>query len=169
MIDRVKINKLISEYADRILAVAGEEDADADLRERILAAVNRARTEVSGVGIRVRRPTRPPVRKTRKAAVSSPDQKLQGQYMGTLRHLSFADKNRVKAIREQSGIRIAIAAAQKFARTTNGVRGVVKAKAKAKAKAKNTKTEIKTNAKAIKLAVGVVATSADDPPATSAE
>jgi len=40
--------------------------------------------------------------------------KLQGKYMGTMRGLSPAQRSRVKKIRSQRGIRVAIAAARKL-------------------------------------------------------
>ena len=46
----------------------------------------------------------------RKAAL-----KLQGQYMGYMRGLKTAQKNKVKRVRETKGIRAAIAAARRLA------------------------------------------------------
>jgi hypothetical protein len=41
--------------------------------------------------------------------------KLHGQYLGHVRKLSKANKAKIKAIREKSGVRAAIAAARRMA------------------------------------------------------
>jgi len=87
----------------------------ADLRQRLAALEQGAASAMKRVGRGMaRKAARKPKRKmtvARRAAL-----RLHGQYLGTVRPLSKANRAKVKAIRAKSGARAAIAAAKKMAK-----------------------------------------------------
>jgi predicted oxidoreductase len=86
-----------------------------DLRQRLAALEQGAVSAMRRTGIRMaRKVNRKPKRKmtaARRAAL-----KLHGQYLGTVRPLSKANRAKIKAIRAESGARAAIVAARKMAK-----------------------------------------------------
>ncbi len=86
-----------------------------DLRER-LAALEAG--EVSKIAGAARRVARKAKRKTKRkmSAVRRAALQLHGKYLGTVGTLSKESRAKVKAIREKSGVRAAIAAARKMGR-----------------------------------------------------
>ena len=86
-----------------------------DLRQRLVALEQGAVSAMRRTGRTLaRKAARKPKRKmtaARRAAL-----KLHGQYLGTVRPLSKANRAKVKAIRVKSGVRAAIAAARRMAK-----------------------------------------------------
>ncbi len=90
-------------------------------REKLVAEIKARLEQLGGEGLRfLRGPEalkRPPRRKAKRvSAAARVAWKTQGQYLGAVRPLSKADRLKVKAIREKSGVRAAIAAAKKIAK-----------------------------------------------------
>ena len=91
-------------------------------REKLIAALRSSldaleRGEIAAMERTGRKTTRrvQPKAKRRLSAATRAKYRLMGKYMGTVRPLPKAAKAKVKAIREKSGIRAAIAAAKKMA------------------------------------------------------
>jgi hypothetical protein len=82
-----------------------------DLRQRLVALEQGAVSAIERAGKRVARKPKRKMSAARRAAL-----KLHGKYLGTVRTLSKADRAKVKAIREKSGVKAAIAAARKMAK-----------------------------------------------------
>jgi hypothetical protein len=83
-------------------------DKLASLEHGVASGIADARKAMTGRG---RRAPKRRVSASRRAAM-----KLHGKYLGTIRPLSKANRAKVKAIREKSGVRAAIAAARKMAK-----------------------------------------------------
>jgi hypothetical protein len=93
---------------DVTAALKRREAMIADLRKR-LAALELGVVSMKATGKQARK-VRRKMTVARRAAL-----KLHGQYLGHVRKLSAANRARIKAIREKSGVRAAIAAARKMA------------------------------------------------------
>lgn len=92
-------------------------------REQLVSEIQQKIQELGGERLRFLRgheglQKRRPGRKGRKrvSAAARAAWKTQGRYLGAVRALSPADRGRVKAIREKSGVRAAITAAKKLAK-----------------------------------------------------
>ena len=86
--------RLVRELRDRLAAF--ESGAMASAR-RVLAGRPRKRRQM--------------ISAARRAAM-----KAQGRYLAAVRLLSKADRNKIRAVREKSGVRVAIAAAKRMAK-----------------------------------------------------
>lgn len=87
-------------------------------REQLVDELKKRLEQLGGEGLRFLRGAtsfekRPRRRSASKAARAA--WRAQGRYMGFVRQLSKADRMKVKAIREKSGVRAAIASAKKIA------------------------------------------------------
>jgi len=89
-------------------------------RERLVQELRERIEQLGGEGLRflrgpesLRRRARKAPKRVSKAARAA--WRAQGRYMAAVRRLSKADRAKVKAIRETSGVRAAIAAAKKMA------------------------------------------------------
>lgn len=119
---RTKIRKLMSDYTDRILALATPaklaRTGDGDLIARVMSALDRLGGRTAGSRGRARRPARASAPRPRRRRLQSAAQRranvLQGRYMGTIRLLSGPAKNRVRAVREKSGVAAAITFARQL-------------------------------------------------------
>ena len=85
-----------------------------DLRQRLVALEQGTVSTIERTGKKVAPKVAPKGRRkmssARRAAL-----KLHGQYLGTVRSLSKANRSKVKSIREKKGVRAGIAAARKMA------------------------------------------------------
>jgi hypothetical protein len=84
-----------------------------ELKDRLAALEGSVVAKVSGA---TRKTKRKAPRKLRLSATRRAALKLHGKYLGTVRPLSKANRAKVKAIRQKSGVRAAIAAARKMAK-----------------------------------------------------
>jgi hypothetical protein len=82
-----------------------------DLRRRLAALEQGVASSMKTTRRKVARRAKRKMTAARRAAL-----KLHGRYLGHVRTLSKADRAKVKAIREKSGVRAAIAAARKMAK-----------------------------------------------------
>ncbi len=91
-------------------------------REALVAEVRSKLGALGGHGLRFLRgpeafEPRPVRRARRKASAKAQSAwRNQGKYLGAVRHFSRTDRAKVKAIRQKSGVRAAIAAARKPAK-----------------------------------------------------
>ncbi len=91
-------------------------------RQQLVQEIKERLEQLGGEGLRflrgpegLRRRSRKAPKRVSKAARAA--WRTQGRYMAAVRRLSKADRAKVKAIREQSGVLAAIAAAKKLATT----------------------------------------------------
>ena len=96
--------KVVREVRDRLAALG---------TEAVGFGVSATRAGVAGLR-RVEKASRKPRRKAVSAAVKRGRQ-LQGQYMAAVRRLSKDTRKQIKALREKSGVKEAIAAAKRMA------------------------------------------------------
>jgi hypothetical protein len=97
--------QLIREIRERLHGLGVEGVALAgDIRDVAVARFKKAATD-----------TREPRRKAVSAAVKA-TREAQGRYLGAIRRLSKSARKQIRAIREKSGVKAAIAAAKKKAR-----------------------------------------------------
>jgi hypothetical protein len=112
------IGMLVSEgriaERDVVNALHRREKLMEELRER-LAALESGAMAMGGSKRKARGRQRPRA-KLKLSAARRAALKLHGKYLGTVRPLSKANRVKVKAIREKSGVRAAIAAARKIAK-----------------------------------------------------
>jgi hypothetical protein len=91
-------------------------------RERLVQEIKERLEQLGGEGLRfLRGPealNRAPTRRKRRRASAKAQAawRAQGRYLGAVRRLSKANRAKVKAIREKSGVRAAVAAARKLAK-----------------------------------------------------
>lgn len=121
---RKEIRQLLGQFADKIAAVveraAPKPNGGADdVRARILAALGIGAKRGPGRPKGAKNSTVKPVAKAAKArpkrkqtAAQRRANKLQGQYMGTIRLLPAAAKSKVRAVRAEQGVEAAIKMAQ---------------------------------------------------------
>jgi len=92
-------DKMIGDLRARLASL--EESASGKIRRRRRGPGKARRTRPRKIAKKIS--------KARRAA-----QQAQGRYLGAIRRLSKADRAKVKAIREKSGVRVAIAAAKRM-------------------------------------------------------
>jgi hypothetical protein len=96
-------------------ALKRREEMIHELRQRLIAleqgAVSAIEKTARNVAQKVGRKAKRRMSPARRAAL-----KLHGRYMGHIRTLSKVDRARIKALREKSGVRAAIAAAKRMAK-----------------------------------------------------
>jgi hypothetical protein len=85
-----------------------------DLRQRLASLERGEVAKIAGAGRRVARKVERKVKRKMSAARRAA-LKLHGKYIGSVRTLTKAGRAKIKAIREKSGVRAAIAAARKMA------------------------------------------------------
>jgi hypothetical protein len=95
--------------SDVAAALKRREQLIEELRQRLLALELGAVSAMKSTGRKVERRAKRKMTAARRAAM-----RLHGRYLGTIRPLSKADRAKVKAIREKSGVLRAIAAARKM-------------------------------------------------------
>lgn len=102
--------------------VSAKQIADALKKRQELVEEIRSHLEAFGAGggrflLPGEPPTRPATRRRRKpSAKARAAWQQQGRYMGFMRGLSKADRTKVRAVREKSGVRAAIATAKRLAK-----------------------------------------------------